>query len=139
MLTRPLLGEAGLALKQAVAEGHFRVLHWVHYDSRTPLELSRAPRGEARDGNITLYVRDAERIYNPCLRFYWHTRAVGLECHLAWDAEKCKSCGPTFQWGVGAYATCAHGGGGGGGSAAHTHSNRSAHAPAGAAHARHRT
>ena len=107
-------GEPGLALKEAAAAGHVRVHHWVQYDSRDAAEIARDARaGVARDGNITLYVPDRQRVYNPCLRFYWHARAVGLECHLRWDAYKCRSCAPRFEWGVAAYTSCAHGGGGG--------------------------
>ena len=95
-------GEPGLALKHAVLAGHFHVHHWVMYDSNVrPADRSRI------DGNITLYVRDAQRIFNPCLRFYWHTRAIGQECHLNWHPQKCKMCSPIFQWGLGSYATCA--------------------------------
>ena len=149
-------GEPGLALKQAVANGHFHVHHWVGYRASTStprtcmwhdvvcmwhvvctvyrvlhrhrharLARSRScpcpqvlydsrpqweiPRGATPDGNVTLYVPDSKRVFNPCLRFYWHTRAVGLECHLQWDPDKCKACNAMFQWGLGTYSSCAHG------------------------------
>ena len=78
----------------------------VLYDSRPQWEI---PRGATPDGNVTLYVPDSKRVFNPCLRFYWHTRAVGLECHLQWDPDKCKACNAMFQWGLGTYSSCAHG------------------------------
>ena len=97
-----LEGEPGLALKQAVQAGHFQVHHWVMYDSNARPDRNRIKI----DGNITLYVPDADRIFNPCLRFYWHTRAIGQECHLNWHPQRCKMCSPTFEWGVGSYTSC---------------------------------
>ena len=98
----------GQALREYVAAGRFRVRHWVLYDSRPPRRVSvrDVQGGRWHDGNVTLYVRDERREFNPCLRMYWHTRTAGFECHVKWDPIKCRACEEKFEWGVGTFVAC---------------------------------
>lgn len=93
-------GGPGKAVLSVAKEGKFMMKQWFLYDSR-PMPPSQA-RVEAEKRNIT-YVLDPSRTLNPCLRFYFHGRAIGKECYETWDAKKCRLCLPTFEWGIGQY------------------------------------
>ena len=52
------------------------------------------------------HLHDPQRVFNPCIRWFVHTRAVSFECHLQWDEKRCAFCPPVFQWGIGQYTRC---------------------------------
>ena len=79
---------------------------WFVYDSRQR-PGKKGNRTADRLGETT-YLHDPQRVFNPCIRWFVHTRAVNFECHLQWDEKRCAFCPPVFQWGVGQYTRCNH-------------------------------
>ena len=73
--------------------------------AKGPAKRATANRTADRLGETT-YLHDPQRVFNPCIRWFVHTRAVNFECHLQWDEKRCAFCPPVFQWGIGQYARC---------------------------------
>ena len=96
----------GNAVDEAERDGLLRMRQWFVYDSRQR-PGKKGNRTADRLGETT-YLHDPQRVFNPCIRWFVHTRAVNFQCHLQWDEKRCAFCPPVFQWGVGQYARCNH-------------------------------